>query len=252
MKKILFLLIIVMAVFACNSDQKPVKSDLVAANLKGNVWKIDKMIHDASTKIACPCGTETECNKSKFVYDKKGNLIESYKIDEFDSINEISKYSYNRQGLCTEIATYKAEKLTEREVPVVKGGKVTGCSIYNEAGIIETEVSYVYSGDEITEEKTLNGKGEFIGSVQREYLSGQLVSQTEKDTNGDVKSITRYKRNERNDIIESLIFVPKDKMEFKLTYEYEYDSAGNWVKQTQFYAGAIYTIVVRNIEYFKS
>ena len=39
-------------------------------------------------------------------------------------------------------------------------------------------------------------------------------------------------------------------MEYKFSYEYEYDSAGNWIKQTRFYDGQIENIVMRNIEYF--
>jgi hypothetical protein len=124
--------------------------------------------------------------------------------------------------------------------------------MYNENGIIETTLNYVYSGDEISEEKTINSNSEFVSSVQKEFLNGQLVSQTEKGNNGDVQIIRKFKRNPSNDIIENLIILPKDNKEYKFTYEYEYDSVGNWIKQTRFYDGQIENIVIRNIEYFKS
>jgi hypothetical protein len=251
MKKAAILLLIAIIAHSCKSEKSHLKSDLVIANLKGNIWKIDKTIHGTDSKCACPAGMKTECNKSKFVYDKKGNLAESYKIDENDSINEITKYVYNSQGVCTEMATYKGEKLTEKEVPVLQGVKTTGCKIYNENGTVETTCVYIYSGDEISEEKTLNSKGGVVSSVQNEFLNGQLVSQTEKDSNGDVISITKFKRNTSNDIVESVILLSKDNKEYKVTYEYEYDVAGNWIKQTKFYNGQIENIVVRNIEYFK-
>ena len=77
MKQFAALLLIAVFAFACKSEKSYVKSDLEAANLKGNVWKVDKTIHDANGKCACPAATKTECNQSKYVYDKKGNIIES-------------------------------------------------------------------------------------------------------------------------------------------------------------------------------
>lgn len=251
MKKAAILLLIAIIALSCKSEKSQLKSDLEAANLKGNIWKIDKTIHSTDSKCACPAGMKIECNKSKFVYNKKGNLTKSYKIDENDSINERTEYIYNSQGVCTEMVTYKGEKLVEKEVPVLQGVKTTGCKIYNENGTVETTCDYVYSGDEISEEKTLNTKGEVISLVQNEYLNGQLVSQTERDSNGDVISINKFKRNTSNDIVESVILVSKYNKEYKITFEYEYDSSGNWIKQTKIYNGQIENIILRNIEYFK-
>jgi hypothetical protein len=250
MKKLAQLLMIVFIAFSCNSEQSRLKSDLQSANLKGNVWKIDKTIH--KTGNTCGCVLKTECNQSKYVYNEKGNLIEWYSIDENGSINDSSEYIYNRRGMCSEIAMFSGRKSTGRQVAVIHGDKVTGYKIYNENGNNETTLDYVYSGNDITEEITLSANGEVISSVQKEFLNGQLVSESEKDNNGNVKSTSKFKRNSNNDILECLILVTKDNKEFKLTYEYEYDNAGNWTKQTQFLDGAIINIVVRNIEYFKS
>jgi hypothetical protein len=154
--------------------------------------------------------------------------------------------------MCSEITNFSVGKFVGKEVPVLEKGRVTGVKMYNENGIIETTLNYVYSGDEISEEKTINSNSEFVSSVQKEFLNGQLVSQTEKGNNGDVQIIRKFKRNPSNDIIENLIILPKDNKEYKFTYEYEYDSVGNWIKQTRFYDGQIENIVIRNIEYFKS
>jgi hypothetical protein len=243
---------IVIIAFSCKSEQSVLKSDLELANLKGKVWKIDKTFHDANGKCSCPAATKTECNQSQYVYDKEGNLTESCTIDENGKININTKYIYDRPGVCSEIDKYSGEQLIGKEVSVLDGTKVTGYKIYNENGINETTLDYEYTGDEISEEKTLNNTGEVISSVKNEFINGQLVSQTEKDNNGEVKSITRYKRNDNNDIVEYLISVPKDNKEYLIKYEYEYDSEGNWVKQTQLYNGQIVSIILRNIEYFNS
>jgi hypothetical protein len=248
MKKSVSLLLIAFVAFSCKSEQYHLKSDLETANLMGKVWKIDRTIHN--TKYKCACSMKTECNQSKYVYDEKGNLIKSFTIDENGSVNDSSKYVYNRHGLCSEITKFTGNKLSGKEVPILKGERVTGVKIYDENGRIESTLNYVYSGDEISEEKTLNGNGDVVSSIQKEFLNGQLVSQTEKDNIGNVISISKFKRNDSNDIIECLFTVTKDNKEYKITYEYEYDNAGNWIKQTKFYDSQIVNIVVRNIEYY--
>jgi hypothetical protein len=249
MKKSTGLMIIAIIAFSCKSEQSHLKSDLILANLKGNVWKIDRTIHDTQNK--CACALKTECNESKYVYDSKGNLLKSYTIDENGSINDSSKYVYNRQGVCSEINRFSGKKSAGKEVPVFERGRVTGVKTYDENGEIESTLAYVYSGDEISEEKTLNSNGEVVSTVQKEFLNGQLVSQTEKDNTGNIINISKFKRNVSNDIIECLFTVTTDNKEYKIIYEYEYDNAGNWIKQTKFYDSQIVNIVVRNIEYFK-
>jgi hypothetical protein len=251
MKNSAIVLFIAIIAYSCKSGQSNVKSDLDAANLKGKVWKIDKTIHDTDNKCACPAGMETECNQARFIYDKNGNLSESYTIDENGETNETTKYVYNRQGVCSEITKYKGDKLIEKEVPVLRGIQVTGYKIYDENGINATTLDYVYSGNEVSEEKTLNSKGAVVSSVQNEFLNGQLVSQIEKDSSGNILTISKYKRNASNDIVEYVITTPKDNVEYKVTFEYEYDNTGNWTKQTKIYNGQIVNIVLRNIEYFK-
>jgi hypothetical protein len=249
MNKSVVFLAFALIVFSCNS-QAPQKSDLASNNLKGRVWKVSRKINE--TGESCGCTIKTDCSQSEYVYNEKGNLIVYYTIDENKVTNDSSSYSYTKNGLCTEILKYRINKPVGKEVPVVKGGKVTGIKIYNEKGEAEANVSYIYTGDEITEEQTVDINGKSIGTILKEYSNGQLVVQTEKDSDGNVKSISKYKRNSANDIIECLTTITKDNKDFKLIYEYEYDSAGNWVKQTQTYDGAIINIIIRNIEYFKS
>jgi hypothetical protein len=250
MIKSVSILLIAFVAFSCKSEQSHLKSDLETANLKGKVWKIDRTIHD--TEYKCACSMKTECNQSKYVYNEKGNLLQSYTIDENGSVNDSSKYVYRRSGLCSEITKYTKKKLAGKEVPILKGKRVTGVKLYDENGRIESTLNYVYAGDEISEEKTLNSKGDVVSSVQNDFLNGALVTQTERDDKGNIIRISKFKRNASNDIIECLFTVTKDNKEYKITYEYEYDKAGNWIKQTKFYDSQIVKIVVRNIEYYKA
>lgn len=249
MNKSLLLSAIAIIVFSCNS-QSPQKSDLASANLKGKVWKISRTTNE--TGESCGCVIKTDCNQSESVYNEKGNLTVYYTVDENKVTNDSSVYLYNSRGICKEIAKYSLRKPAGKEVPLVKGGKINGYKIFNEKGLPEANVNYVLTGDEITEENTFDSNGKALSKVLKEFSNGQLVTVTEKDGDGNVKSISRYKRNPSNDVVECLTTIIKDNKEFKLTYEYEYDNAGNWVKQTQFYDGAIINIIIRNIEYFKS
>jgi hypothetical protein len=247
-KSVLFTSIAI--VFLSCSSQAPQRSDLALSNLKGNVRKVSRLINE--TGESCGCTIRTDCNQSDYVYNEKGNLTVFYTVDENKVTNDSSVYAYNNRGTCTEITKYSFNKPVGKEVQIVKGGKVIGYNIFNQKGSLEAKVNYVYSGDEITEENTLDNNGKPINSVLKEFSNGQLVTQTEKDNNGNIKSISRYKRNSSNDVIECLTTITKDNKDFQLLYEYEYDSAGNWIKQTQTYDGAIINIVIRNIEYYKS
>jgi antitoxin component YwqK of YwqJK toxin-antitoxin module len=249
MKKTACFLMIATLAISCKTEHYHLKSDLETANLKGNVRMVDKTIHETDMGIKCACSMKLDCNKSKYIYDKAGNLLKSITIDENGKTDDSTKYSYDRNGVCSEIAWYKDRTFTGREVPVMKGKKVTGYKIYNEKGVLESTLNYFYSGDDMLEERTLNSNCAVVGSVKNEFLNGQLVSMTEKDGNEEIKTINKIKRNAGNDVIESLTKVLKDNSEFKFTFEYEYDNAGNWIKQTKFYNGQIVNIVVRNIEY---
>jgi antitoxin component YwqK of YwqJK toxin-antitoxin module len=247
--KTVSLLMIAFVAFSCISEQSNLKSDLETANLKGNVWKIGKTVHDAHGTCACPAAMKTECNQTEFIYDSKGKLQVSYTIDENGRVNDSSNYIYNKRGICSEIIKFNSKKSVGKEVPVYQKANLTGYLIYNENGKIETTLKYLNAGNEISEEITLNSNGEVLRSVQNEFLNGHLISQTEKDSSGNVRSISKFKRNENNDIIEYIVLIIKDNQEIKFAYDYEYDSTGNWIKQTRFYSGQIESIVVRNIVY---
>lgn len=252
MKQLTSLLLIAIIAFSCKSEKTDLKSDLELANLKGKVWKIERNIHNANAGSACPAAEKVMCNQSIFVYNERGNLIESSDIDDRGNIALNCKYVYDRHDVCNEIQKYTGEKLVGKEVNILIENKLTEIKSFNEYGVNDKIYKYEYSGGLLAEEKTLNSSGEVESSVHNEYINGQLELQTKKDANGDTTSVVKYKRNAQNDIIEYTITVPKGNMEYRFTFEYEYDDEGNWTKQTQFYNGGIETITLRNITYFNT
>ena len=252
MKQFACLLIITVLFFSCKSGKYNLQSDLNESNLKGKVWKIEKTIHKADAKVRCSCGEREECNQTRYVYNEKGNLVESATIEIDGKILITSRYIYNRDGACKEIDKYSGEKLVGKEVNILQGDNLLEVRLFNESGINENVCKYEYSGDDVSDGTTYGAAGEIVSSFHNDYVNEQLDTQTEKDNRGNITVITKYKRNRNDDVIESILYNHKMNSEYKLTFDYEYDKAGNWIKKTQFYNGKIAGIIMRNITYYKS
>jgi len=252
MKKLLIILSVVVISISCKTGNTGTKSDLEASNLKGQVWKVEKVVHNAMGKTVCPAAEKAECNNSVFVYGKNGYLIESSEIDEDGKVSESSKYLYGGSDLCKGIEKYAANVLKGKEINTYKNGKLTEVRVFNEQGETESILTYEYSGSELTGGKVFNKAGELISSFRNEYSNGRLIKQTSLDKSGSPSSVTSFIRNEKNDVIEYHVLTPQDNNEFKVINEFEYDNQGNWIKKTQKYDGQIVGIVMRNITYYNS
>jgi hypothetical protein len=252
MKKIALILLVIVFVISCKSERYTPITDLEASNLKGNVWKIEKTIFKAGDKSKCPCSGLNEDKQTFYTFDNKGNLTESSKVDEDGNIVLISRYLYNRRGVCREIADFlPGGKPAGKEVNIVSGEKVTEIKVYDEEGNIEKTCKYNYSGSELLEAKIFNKEGDLVSSFQNQYLNGQIETRTDRNILLNTSVITRYKRNASNDVSEYTVTNMPDNTAFKITMEYEYDDQGNWIKQTQVYNGEIEGIILRNITYYK-
>jgi hypothetical protein len=252
MKQFAGLLLTAVFVLSCNSDKSRLRSDLEISNLKGNIWKIQRTIHKVGDMVKCPACQRDNDKNSFYVYNEKGNLIKCSEMDDNGDTVLVLKYIYNSRGICSEIEKYADNKLTGREVNTLKGIKVIEVKEYNEEGIIEGIYKYEYSDNEVTGGTTLNKNGEVVSSFHNDFLNGQISAQEEKNSAGEIWTVTKYKRNSNNDIIESERNYLKDKSVYSPTFAYEYDNQGNWVKQTQFLDGQIAAIILRDITYYNN
>lgn len=250
MKRLIPIILLTVIACSCNKTQIDNKTDLESANLKGNVWKINKTVFDMEAQSTCPAADCGEGNQIVYEYNKEGWLIESSSLDVDGNIAETSKYIYNDEGSLAEIDKFSGDKIIGKEISVLEGDKMTGLNVYNENNESVSSYKYAYIGSDMSEIQILNEEGFIINSVANEFVNGILMSQTKKDAQGNVTAITKYTLNENNDAIEYLISLPTQNIEYKLLFEYEYDEVGNWIKQTQFYEGHPVNIVLRNITYF--
>jgi hypothetical protein len=252
LKQFAGLMMIICLLFSCSSEKNIVKSDLEASNLKGKIWKIQRTIYKVGDKVKCPACQRDNDKNSFYVYNAEGKLIKCSEMDENGDTVLVSRYIYNHQGVCSEIDKYSGGKLIGKLINVLQGTIVAEAKEYNEAGAIEYIYKYGYTGNEISSGKVLNNSGEVVSSLNYEYLNGQICSQIEKNNTGDLWTVTKYKRNTNNDIVETIKSYPKDTSEYMPSFEYDYDKQGNWIKQTQFFEGQIAGIIVRNITYFNN
>lgn len=251
MKQLASLLMIAFIAFSCNTEKSNAKSDLEESNLKGKVWKIEKNIHETNQNMRCPCGGEKdECKQMLFVYNKKGNLVESSELDDQGKILLTSRYAYNRGDVCSEIKRYSGDKYVGKKEHIIQRGRVTEVREIDEDGKIENVIKNEYTAGEISGGKVLNKIGEVVSSFHNEFSNGQLDVITEKNAAGDILSVSKYKRNSSNDVVELIKSYPKDSREIKFTFTYDYDNNGNWTQQTLLFDGEIAGIFVRNITYY--
>jgi hypothetical protein len=254
MKQLTGLFFVALFAFCCSSKKSDLselsKSDLEAANLKGKVWKIQKTIHTVGDNCKCPAAEKDECNQASYVYNEKGNLIESCDIDNNGNIDFTYKYIYDKHDLCVEIDKFSGDILRGKEVNTIQGGKIMEIKTINEAGRMINLYKYKYAGNELSEGKILNKSGNVLTTFHNDYVNEQLTSRTVKDSLGNVLNITKYNWNSNNDKMETITSIPNDNSEYKIIFEYEYDNEGNWIKQTQLFNGEIVKIVMRVITYY--
>lgn len=123
--------------------------------------------------------------------------------------------------------------------------------LFDEKGKLENTYKYEYNNNVISSGKIFNEFGKKVYTFENGISNGLVNTQTIKDSINQVVTITKFKRNKNNDIIEILSIYPKDTIEYKYTFDYEYDKKGNWTKKYQFNKeGKIENIIVRNIIYY--
>jgi len=174
---------------------------------------------------------------SKYVYEynEKNQCI---KEDEYEGkIKYTTTYTYNDKGLCSEQIWSDA----------VGGTKIlTETFKYNDAGKV-TEFKCDWAVDDTLEAqdytitKMYNAKNQLFVSTQ---TNGAGVTTS--------SAMFRYddKGNETEMLIISVDIRTKITKEEKISYTYEYDTTGNWIKKTSFAEGVVDYTEERVITYY--
>lgn len=197
---------------------------------------------------------------TRLVYDKQGNMIEYYALDNKGKSFYTAKLHYNQKGQCDTTRLYMRDNLYGWDISYFEGEKKLKSQFFNKKGkLIST-----------TKEEELNKHT--IRTIQYDD-QGRLNDESviTKNTRGEVKSVRtvsergskieyeQYTRNKQGDYIKINTKITKidtllkkriDSHKVK-TYEYKYDHKGNWIKKIEFtQIGEIKKVVLRNILYY--
>ena len=246
--KITIILIFATLLTSCNSK----KNDLEKYNLKGKVWKLKQTTYRGEKKFGkYQIGDKINYGHSFQIFNEDGNLIETQILDKNSKIKKTYRYSYDENGICSEVTTYEDDKVVEKQINKVEKNHIVEIQVYNEEGTLSDKYQYVYSGADISSGKVFNGDGSFRLSFQYEFSGGLLTKEIVKDSTEEISSIRIYERNKQGDIITRKVEYPKKTNTYSYTsFQYDYDKKGNWFKKYRFYDGEIDDIIFRNIVYY--
>ena len=202
-----------------------------------------------------------------FKYDNKGNLAEEAFLDG----NKIT-YKYNNQNELTEKITFvKKENVLKPEEKITmsydKKGNLTEYIAYNADGsLILKELNKYDSAGNLIEQCKIVEEGKPCWKTINKYNEkGKITEQFMYDTDGTAKDYAGYKYNDQGILIEETKGIGRKNVTAydnygnpaeslsgtrKLTYKYEYDNSGNWVKQTLYRNNKPSQIIERVIQYY--
>lgn len=250
-------LVAILQVFLCliagscknATDNNSLMTDLNAANLKGNVYRV-KETYNKVGDACCPAGDRGECSQKLTIYNKDGFTVESAKIGvNGDTINR-SIHMYNDLKECLTVENFSDSNLISREINNVKNGLVTSVKIISKDGNVLNKHEFIYNNGMLTKGTTSGHEGKILNIFENKYKDGRVETAISKVNDDKVFSITRYKRNRFGDVIEEFVKHPGDNSEYTLYYEYEYDEADNWIRQKKLYNDDIISMKIREIEYY--
>jgi len=174
--------------------------------LKGKVKLITSMTYLAETFGGVP--TDTLTTKTRFLYDEKGNLIETNYYDiKTDVVYSKSRCVYDNNGNKLELTSYN------------KVGEIDGKNVYK----------YDNKNHEIEEKSTYWKNNNLNGKIIHNYDYKSMILETSFfKADGSLKYKFVYKIDDRGNIIE--VYNSIGKIETKT--QYQYNEKGKIIKKS--------------------
>lgn len=235
---------------SCQREDTAGQNDLAAANLKGEIFKIEKNLSWSSERgPCCPAGEKNYCSTELYIYNKKGFLEKSCTVDGTGDTTSVARYYY-KDGFCNLIRKSEAGTPSGTEENIIRKGLLAETTLYDSEGKLIEKNSYSYQDGEVTSGTTTDNSGRIAGSFTNVIENGKLMIQTFMNESGAITRTSRNTWNDNNDLAVSEVSLPLQNSGYRLVYDYEYDEKGNWTKQTQTVDGEIVGIIQRKISYF--
>ncbi|GAB4258226.1 MAG: hypothetical protein Kow0027_25690 [Saprospiraceae bacterium] len=159
---------------SCSSN----KTDLEKFNLKGKIWKVTKTVYEGEERFGkYKIGEKRYYGHQLYIFNEKGNLLESQQLDRKGKIETVTKYSYDKKGNCTEITTYENNRVKQRQVNLISDNLIVEVHFFDDNGELTEKRQYNYSGSEISGGKIFDGEGNLELTFQNEMSEGLLTKQ---------------------------------------------------------------------------
>lgn len=190
-----------------------------------------------------------------FKYDKENLMVERKTFNDMDSLVVIMKVEYDEKGRPVNTLHQDGEGyLTSREVIE-----------YNDENLIETQS--VYNKDNVLirkkqqyldrrglpkETKIFNEKNEVVNHRKETFGDNRLLDQfTVLSSNGEEVMLVKLSYDPAGNVVsqEALDMAAMEPY-LPVTYQYEFDEKGNWIRRIQFLGDEPLYVVQREIEYF--
>lgn len=220
-----------------STETNQLKTDWSKKNLKGKV-KIIKMFSVNTLTIT-------------YHYNQNGYIAST------EAGNIQSKYHYNHNHLLTDIETEyfqngsKVKWVLSRYQYDQKGNQVEE-KTFGIDGVLSSKTLNTFdSNNRLIEAKTF-GANDILLMVSNFDTQGIRTTTTTYDMNGQVISTSEIKNDDNGNIvyIKTLSNVNGIRNENIVTYTYQYDTQGNWIRQTQNSNGIEVIIIKREITYY--
>jgi len=248
--------------------QRKKENDLERLKLKGNIKQIEQYEIEAFAKfgdITKGIGTGEIYENSIKIFNVNGNEIKQNYYNPDGSLSSIWNYKYDDNGNQIEVKHYSSDgslyiKWTYKYDD--KGNQIEANQYYTRKGIrVKVECTYKYTGKgnkikwcNVYHENDLfcktmekyNDKGNIV--EEKSYYSAGYLSSKDTwkyDDKGNlIEKNRRYRSDDSNKSTDEWVY------DTKLTYKYEYDNQGNWVKKIGYRDTIPSYIIEREIEYY--
>ena len=202
-----------------NSDGSNMWAELPAAK-KGNIQERYDYTYSNSDS--------TLSRKFTYKYDKKGDVIASYRFNSTDSLISKYVYKYNNKRMTTEMLNFNSlDSLISKLIYE-----------YDDMGNL-SKVSK-FDANENMIDKTINTYDN----------KGNRIEKYDYNSENELMNKTVYFYNENDFYSEIYYYNALDSLEKKTGYQYKYDSNGNWIEKIDCQNDSAVKITEREIEYY--
>lgn len=178
--------------------------------------------------------SETEWTKtlprfSITTYNEKGNQLREESYDFKNNLVQITVFGYLDGGRVS--ASKSIQREYDAVLPVRRG---IGAISSNKEMDPRYQHRFEYKYDEkkrLIEQTDLLSNGEFVKRQVYKYEAKQKEELVYSET-GSLTYRELYILDDKNNEIEDINFEPDGSVNWKISYTYEFDSHGNWTKQT--------------------